>query len=154
MKAPNPMPAGACKILHGGLLGLLALSTLALAAPPAEADFAGGLGHTCWVSPTGGVECWGLNDAGQLGDGTTLDRAYPAPVTGLGPDAIFAVGTGEAFSCALTVVGAVMLALAQLANATQRAEQEKRSEHAMDIDPSREEAVREQSLDARPEAPR
>ena len=55
---------------------------------------------------------------------------------------------------ALTVVGAVMLALAQLANATQRAEQEKRSEHAMDIDPSREEAVREQSLDARPEAPR
>ncbi|WP_230291338.1 monovalent cation/H+ antiporter subunit A [Croceicoccus sp. Ery5] len=39
---------------------------------------------------------------------------------------------------ALTVVGAVMLALAQLANATRRAEVE-HSDHAMDIDPSREE---------------
>ena len=41
---------------------------------------------------------------------------------------------------ALTVVGAVMLALAQLANATQRAEQAGGSQHPMDIDPSREDA--------------
>jgi multicomponent K+:H+ antiporter subunit A len=44
---------------------------------------------------------------------------------------------------ALTVVGAVMLALAQLSGAAQRAEKLERSEHAMDIDPSRiEEAPR------------
>jgi len=105
MKAPNKMPAGALNPLRVAVLGVLALATFASQAPPAMADFAGGLGHTCWVSPTGGVECWGLNDAGQLGDGTTIDRAYPAPVYGLGPDPIFAVGTGEAFSCALSVVG-------------------------------------------------
>ncbi len=38
---------------------------------------------------------------------------------------------------ALTVVGAVMLALAQLSNATHSAEQAERSRHPMDIDPSR-----------------
>ncbi len=38
---------------------------------------------------------------------------------------------------ALTVVGAVMLALAQLANATHRAEQAENLRHPMDIDPSR-----------------
>ncbi len=41
---------------------------------------------------------------------------------------------------ALTVVGAVMLALAQLSGAAQRAEKLERSEHPMDIDPSRSEA--------------
>ncbi len=107
MKAPKKMPDGALNPFRVALMGVLALATFAFLAPPAVADFAGGLGHTCWVSPAGGVECWGLNDAGQLGDGTTIDRAYPAPVYGLGPDPIFAVGTGEAFSCALSVVGAL-----------------------------------------------
>jgi alpha-tubulin suppressor-like RCC1 family protein len=36
--------------------------------------------HTCGVQ--GGVfRCWGLNDSGQLGDGTTMDRASPVAVT-------------------------------------------------------------------------
>ena len=39
---------------------------------------------------------------------------------------------------ALTVVGAVMLALAQLSRVAQRAEKLETSEHAMDINPSRE----------------
>ena len=39
---------------------------------------------------------------------------------------------------ALTVVGAVMLALAQLSRVAQRAEKLEPSEHAMDINPSRE----------------
>ena len=41
---------------------------------------------------------------------------------------------------ALTVVGAVMLALAQLANVAQRAEKLERTEYPMDVDPSRESA--------------
>jgi multicomponent K+:H+ antiporter subunit A len=43
---------------------------------------------------------------------------------------------------ALTVVGAVMLALAQLSGAAQRAEKLERSEHPMDIDPSRSEEAK------------
>ena len=74
-------------------------------APGAFAAFSGGNGHTCWISPVGEVECWGNNDSGQLGDGTLVSRAHPAPVTGLGPDPILAVGTGEAFTCALTILG-------------------------------------------------
>jgi alpha-tubulin suppressor-like RCC1 family protein len=37
-------------------------------------------GHTCGVTPENFVYCWGANDAGQLGDGTTTDRWLPAPI--------------------------------------------------------------------------
>ena len=38
---------------------------------------------TCAISPTQQVSCWGANDGGQLGDGTTVAyRLLPAPVVG------------------------------------------------------------------------
>jgi multicomponent K+:H+ antiporter subunit A len=54
----------------------------------------------------------------------------------------FELATALAFDIgvALTVVGAVMLALSQLSNVAQRAEKLEDTEHAMDIDPSRTEA--------------
>ncbi|HIF99395.1 MAG TPA: hypothetical protein EYQ54_20630, partial [Myxococcales bacterium] len=76
-----------------------------LLAPAASATFSGGNGHTCWISQAGEAECWGNNDSGQLGDGTLISRAYPAPVIGLGVNPILAIGTGEAFTCALTIFG-------------------------------------------------
>jgi alpha-tubulin suppressor-like RCC1 family protein len=36
-----------------------------------------GRAHTCGLTTTGNIECWGDNDSGQLGDGTTIDRLVP-----------------------------------------------------------------------------
>ncbi|MFO0607805.1 MAG: hypothetical protein U0324_31870 [Polyangiales bacterium] len=36
--------------------------------------------HVCAVRPDASVWCWGRNTRGALGDGTTADRATPAPV--------------------------------------------------------------------------
>jgi alpha-tubulin suppressor-like RCC1 family protein len=62
-----------------------------------------GLAHTCALSSTESVACWGANRAGQLGDATTRDRATPALVAGLRAGAL-AVGWNH--TCALTPQGA------------------------------------------------
>ncbi|MEX1253916.1 MAG: flexitail domain-containing putative surface protein [Dehalococcoidia bacterium] len=61
-----------------------------------------GNGHSCVVLPqNGAIQCWGLNDGGQLGDGTT-DTPWPTPrdVVGLDGPATAVVGGGT-HSCAL-----------------------------------------------------
>jgi len=39
--------------------------------------------HTCAILASGGVDCWGFNVYGQLGDGTTATAATPQAVVGL-----------------------------------------------------------------------
>jgi alpha-tubulin suppressor-like RCC1 family protein len=41
-----------------------------------------GVGHTCGVTTDYRAYCWGHNDRGQLGDGTTTDRPRPVVVGG------------------------------------------------------------------------
>jgi len=42
-----------------------------------------GLRHVCAARVSGAVACRGLNDRGQVGDGTTRDAPLPVAVVGL-----------------------------------------------------------------------
>ena len=64
--------------------------------------------HSCAVTTTGAVRCWGSNDNGQLGDGTTTWRVTPVGVTGLG-SGVAAVSASGGHTCALTFGGAVVV---------------------------------------------
>lgn len=66
-------------------------------------NFALGARHTCGFSNTR-LLCWGANESGQLGDGTTIDRPIPVEVAG---DMSFAatrpllVAAGTDHTCAI-----------------------------------------------------
>jgi len=65
-----------------------------------------GLDHSCLLTTTGNVKCWGSNKYGQLGDGTT--EAQNKPVTTVsGLSGVRAIAVGAYHSCALTTTGGV-----------------------------------------------
>ena len=52
--------------------------------PPSDiVELGVGAYHTCVRRAGGSVSCWGENDYGELGDGTTTTRARPRPVAGV-----------------------------------------------------------------------
>ena len=73
---------------------------------PAPTLVAGGYWHTCMVTATGGVKCWGDNSYGQLGDGTTISHSAPAAVIGLG-GTVSSIAATFHQTCALSSTGAV-----------------------------------------------
>jgi alpha-tubulin suppressor-like RCC1 family protein len=61
--------------------------------------------QACAVLASGAVHCWGENDQGQLGNGTSDPAAFPTPVVGI--DDATQVATGIAFTCVVRATGAV-----------------------------------------------
>ncbi|NRA04556.1 MAG: chromosome condensation regulator RCC1 [Myxococcales bacterium] len=72
----------------------------------AQATITAGFAHSCALLAEGAVECWGLNDSGQVGDGTTVDRATPTAVTGL-TDSAVSILAGGVHTCAQLASGSL-----------------------------------------------
>jgi hypothetical protein len=70
------------------------------------ASVAGGIDHSCALTTAGAVKCWGDNEAGEVGDGTTTSRLTPVEVAGLG-GGVEAIAAQFLHSCVLTVAGGV-----------------------------------------------
>ena len=62
-------------------------------------EISAGSYHTCTMFDDGSVRCWGSNEFGQLGDGTTIERTTPVPVDlGEGKSAL-GISSGGSHTC-------------------------------------------------------
>lgn len=57
-------------------------------------------GHACMLSTTGVAMCWGLGEAGQLGNGQSVNQKFPVQVSNL--INIISMSVGETHTCAIT----------------------------------------------------
>jgi alpha-tubulin suppressor-like RCC1 family protein len=86
------------------LVGALVLSLAGLAHASADPGIQAGDGHTCVLFGGSAMWCWGRNDVGQLGDGTTTDRRRPLPL-GSG---VRRMAVGDRNVCRLLIDGFVV----------------------------------------------
>ncbi|MGH7435602.1 MAG: RCC1 domain-containing protein [Polyangiaceae bacterium] len=66
--------------LGDGNAGTQSLVPVAVSGLSGVVEIAAGVAHSCARLATGAFTCWGANDSGQLGDGTTSDSPVPVPV--------------------------------------------------------------------------
>lgn len=120
--SPGPRhAAGASRLRRDATPGERSGPTGPTAAGEVRASLlAAGGRHTCALGTVGSLYCWGANQHGQLGDGTTDPHLTPTTVTGA--FTFTAAATGSAHSCAATRLGDVycwgMDSFGQLGDAT------------------------------------
>ena len=68
---------------------------------------AAGYEYTCAVTTSGDAKCWGFNADGQVGDGSTSNRALPVSVGGL-PVGVKHISAGQVHTCAITTTGSAV----------------------------------------------
>ena len=83
---------------------LVPVEVLGLAGPMRA--ITSGDAHSCALNFDGGVQCWGDNVYGQLGNGTSEGGTLPVDVTGLS-SGVQSINAGEHHTCALTFEGSV-----------------------------------------------
>jgi alpha-tubulin suppressor-like RCC1 family protein len=96
-------------VLGGPVLAALVLVGCAPPQPPPQARpvaVAAGWDHNCALIDDGSVWCWGANDSGQLGNGSTTDTATPTRVVGLDGKAS-SIAAGVRHTCAALLGGVV-----------------------------------------------
>lgn len=106
--------AGALKCWGGNAYGQIEDGTLVARNIPTDVTglsssvslLACGQYHTCAVTTTGTMQCWGINSDGQLGDSTTTARLTPTSVSGL-TSGVTAIAAGFAHTCAIISGGTV-----------------------------------------------
>ncbi len=74
------------------------ITQLASSSPAPNLGVSAGHYHTCAIRNDSSVSCWGLNDVGELGNGSTVNSSFPVP-TGL--SGIVSLSAGADHTCAL-----------------------------------------------------
>ncbi|KAJ1495203.1 regulator of chromosome condensation 1/beta-lactamase-inhibitor protein II [Baffinella frigidus] len=87
-------------------LGSTDVSACLPVAPPCGLAVSLGNDFSCAVKTVGEVMCWGLNNYGQLGNGTTTNEHSPVLVAGL-TNWVKAVSAGLRFACSLQLWGKI-----------------------------------------------
>lgn len=103
---------GAVKCWGRNDYGQLGIESVAQSSVPVDtpglsggiSKLAGGSTHTCALTTSGGVKCWGYNAQGQLGDNSTTQRLSPVDVVGLG-SGVSSITAGDGNTCALLTSG-------------------------------------------------
>ncbi len=105
---------GVVKCWGSGVLGQLGTGSTTssltpvtvTALPPRIASIVTGDSHTCALTETGGVKCWGNNANGQLGIGSTVQQSLPTDVPGL-TSGVTLIAAGDNHTCAVLGAGGV-----------------------------------------------
>jgi len=78
----------------------VSISTAAVSAP-----IASGAAHSCALTPTGAVKCWGYGGTGDLGNNQSQNQPSPVDVSGL--TGVLGLAAGDGHTCALKGDGTV-----------------------------------------------